>query len=124
MIKHLHHIGLSVKNLDQSIKFYEVLGWKVVMRLEKSTLGAKAVFLSKANETNLELWHFKNKRHKVVPIIKNHTAFQTDSLATDLKFFTENGFKIVIPITNGTFVKRYAFVQDKQNNSIELIEPN
>jgi len=57
----IHHIALSVRNLDRSVEFYkEVFGFVEVKRFEREDLGGKAVFI-KLKEMQIEIWEFKNQ---------------------------------------------------------------
>lgn len=122
MIKRLHHTAIQVEDLEESIKFYESIGFKVVKEFEKDEPKSKAAFIE--NGTLLELWQFENENDPQTQIIKKHIGLETDDLERDLRDFQQNGYEIVIPITKGVTIKQFAFVKDKNGNYFELVELN
>jgi len=58
----IHHVALSVTNLNRSVKFYsDLFGFSVSDRFERPDLGGKAVFLE-LNGLKIELWEFKEQK--------------------------------------------------------------
>ena len=122
MIKGLHHVGFEVKDLEDSIKYYESLGFSVVKRFEYEAAGFKAAMMKGKQLGGVELFQLNDPEHELARKVRRHIAFETDNLDTDLQKFLDEGYKLSIPITEGRVVKRYAYVQDKFNNFIELLE--
>ncbi|MGH7194603.1 MAG: VOC family protein, partial [Candidatus Saccharimonadales bacterium] len=56
-------------------------------------------------------------------IIRKHSAFVSDDLENDIDELIRHGYKLAIPISEGTITKRYAYVRDAAGNYIELLEP-
>lgn len=114
--KFLHH-GMKVNNLDESLEFYTSIGFKVIKRFKRDDLYATAAHVSSDGGV-LELWQF-DEPHPQHEYIAKHAALETDDLVKEVEIFKHNGYKEVIPITQGKTLK-YAFLQDEQGNCIEL----
>lgn len=108
---------MRVKDLNESCKFYEQIGYKVVQRFEREDLHAHAAHLEYSNNT-IELWQF-DSHHPQHEYIAKHIALESDCLEEDLEVFKRNGFAEVIPLTQGKTL-RYAFVRDASGNCIEI----
>ena len=121
MIVGLHHFGIEVNDLSKAAESYQRLGFKVFMKFSKESIGAQSIFLKK-NNSGIELWKFRSK-NKTTEMIKRHFAFESTDIETDLQDFLLSGFTLAMPISNGTVVKRFAYVCDSKNNYIELVEP-
>ena len=81
-----HHISLSVTNIANSLKFYEILGFKEVLRW-------------KADDESLEIAHLKlnNAYLELFCYVKPHPAPSTmDSLETDLKVIGTRHFGLKV----------------------------
>lgn len=104
------HTGMRVKNLEDSIQLYVQLGFEVDIRFTKDIPRCKAAVLKKG-EQSFELFEFEDPAHEYVKYISNHIAFYSNDLKADVADFISRGYKLVIPITEGT-VLRYSFVQD------------
>ena len=118
----IHHVALSVRDIEKSIAFYEKLGFKIEKRYTKDKYpDAEAVFL-KLEGVRLELWDFKEKYFpdeqydnlKVVGL--KHIALEVtlNSILPKLDIKKE--------IKEGT-TGRYVFIHDPDNIPIELYEP-
>lgn len=116
ILRFLHH-GMQVQNLEEAIKFYESVGFKLTKRFEREDLYARAAHVEYEGGV-LELWQF-DRSHPYHEFIAEHAAIESDNLDADLALFKNNGFREVIPITQGKILK-YAFVQDECGNCIEI----
>jgi len=125
-IKGIHHIAISVENLEQSVKFYmDLLGFIEIRRFERNDLNGKAAFL-KLGDVQLEIWEFKDNIESKDDLsnlkIKGlrHIALSVDNfdkICTILKSKTgasEPRF--------GASGKRYCFIKDPNGIPIELYE--
>jgi len=71
-----HHVGLSVPDLEASIKWYgEVLGFKVEKQMEIPPIGAKIAYL-KRDDFRIELFEMEN----AVPMSEDRTIPNKDLL--------------------------------------------
>jgi len=123
----VHHIALSVKNLEETVNFYKKLfGFEEVKNFERKDLGGKAIFL-KLNEIQLEIWEFNNK-------IKNkddfsnlnilgikHIAFEVNDIEKTYNEIKSRGIEISEP-KQGASGKRYCFLKDPNGFPLELYE--
>lgn len=121
MLKRIHHNGFIVENLEESIKKFSLLGFDVEKRFENQKEKAKASFL-KLDNTSIEIWEFEDENTEFAKIIKNHTAFESNDVESDLQIFLNNGYSIAIPLTEGITVKKYAYLKDSKENYIEILE--
>lgn len=122
MIIGIHHFGFAVEDLDNAVRLYEKMGFEVFMRFEKVTIGAKSVMVKKG-KSHIELWEFSDPKSELSQKIARHFAFESDDIEGDVQAYLEAGYKISIPISEGTVVKLFAYVQDALGNQIELLEP-
>jgi methylmalonyl-CoA/ethylmalonyl-CoA epimerase len=118
MLKRILHTGLAVPNLEDAIKMYQILGFKVVNRFSKPDLKAEVALLSKG-ETTFELFQFNDPSNPQVQFIRNHIAIYSDSIEEDVTNLLEQGYKLTIPITEGV-IFRYAYVQDASGTNYEI----
>lgn len=116
MLKKVLHTGIAVSDLAKAIELYKSMGFEVTKELDKPN--AKGAWVSKG-ETTFELWQFEDKDQPQIAFIRNHIAFYSDDLENDVQQFIDNGYKLVIPITEGV-VLRYAFVQDAAGACYEI----
>ncbi len=121
MITRISHVAVEVENIDESVKFYEGMGFQVVLRFDKPEPKARAVHLASQNGVTVELWQFLDKAHPQVEFIKRHIAVESDNLEADLDVFVKQGCAIVIPITKGVTMT-YAFIRDADGNYIEVTQ--
>ncbi|MBM3257146.1 MAG: hypothetical protein FJY98_02345 [Candidatus Liptonbacteria bacterium] len=59
-ISGIHHIAISVENLERSRNFYKEFGFKEEKRFERKDLRGKAAFLKLGN-MRIEIWEFEDK---------------------------------------------------------------
>lgn len=110
MISKVLHSGMRVESLEESIRLYEQLGFKIDVRFTKDIPKCKAAVLRKGDQA-FELFEFEDPAHEYVKYISNHVAFFSDDIEHDVADFVAKGYKLVIPINDGTLL-RFAYVQD------------
>jgi catechol 2,3-dioxygenase-like lactoylglutathione lyase family enzyme len=110
MITHVLHTGVRVADLQKSIELYQKLGFRVEEEFTKPEPKCKAAIMKKG-EIAFELFEFEDVAHEYVKYISNHIAFYSDDIEHDVADFVAKGYKLVIPINDGTLL-RFAYVQD------------
>lgn len=100
-LTHIEHIGIAVKNLDESIKFYEdVFGLKCYAIEEVKDQKVKTAFFQ-IGETKIELLESTEPDSPISKFIKNkgegihHIAFKTEDIDSSLKELKENNIKLI-----------------------------
>ncbi len=110
MITHVMHTGVRVENLDTAVQLYRSIGYRVVSEFTKPEPKCKAAIVKKG-DVAFELFEFEDTEHEYVKYISSHIAFHSDDIEKDVAEFVSRGYKLVIPINDGT-VLRFAYVQD------------
>lgn len=121
MILGLHHFGFAVTDLEAAVRLYESTGFSVFKRFVSEERGLRAVMMKKG-KSHVELFNFDDPDSALSKKISRHFAFESDNLEDDVQRYIDAGYTISIPIDKGTVVKRYAYVEDKLGNQIELLE--
>ena len=124
----IEHIGIAVKNLDESIKFYEkILGLKCYALEEVEDQKVKTAFFQ-IGETKIELLESTQPDGPIAKFIEkrgegiHHIAFKSNDINSSLKELKEKGIKLIdeIPRT-GAEQLQIAFIHPKSTNGV-LIE--
>lgn len=130
--KQIDHIGIAVKDLNESIKFYttllglEFLGYETV-ESEK----VKVAFL-KIGETRIELLEATSPDSPIAQFIErrgegiHHIALRVDQLPQQLQFLKEHGIKLINEIPKeGAHGNTIAFLHPKSTHGVllELCQP-
>ncbi len=98
---HIEHIGIAVKNLDESIKFYEeVLGLKCYNIEEVADQKVKTAFF-KVGDTKIELLESTDPEGPIGKYVEkkgegiHHIAFAVDKIEEKLKKAEEHGVRLI-----------------------------
>ena len=100
MIKHISHIGIAVKNLDEAIEVYEKLGLQLEGIEEVPSQMVKVAFFP-CGETRLELLMPTSPESPIAKFIENrgegiqHIAMAVDNVTEELNKAQENGFRLI-----------------------------
>jgi len=100
-ISHIEHIGIAVKNLEESIKYYEgVLGLKCYAVEEVKEQKVKTAFFM-VGQTKIELLESTEPDGPVGKFIEkkgegvHHMAFAVGNVADSLKEMEEKGVQLI-----------------------------
>ena len=100
-LSHIEHIGIAVKSIDESKKYYEkVLGLECYATEEVKDQKVKTAFF-KVGQTKLELLEATDPESPVAKFIEkrgegiHHIAFAVDSADEALKSVEEKGIKTI-----------------------------
>ena len=100
-LTHIEHIGIAVKNLDESIKFYEdVLGLKCYSIEEVKDQKVKTAFF-KVGDTKIELLESTSPEGPIGKFIEkkgegmHHIAFAVPNTNAALKDVSQKGIQLV-----------------------------
>ena len=98
---HIEHIGIAVKNLNESIPFYEsLLGIKCYKIEEVIDQKVKTAFF-KVGETKIELLESTDENGPIHKFIEkkgegvHHIAFAVDNIKEKLKIIEEKGIQLI-----------------------------
>jgi catechol 2,3-dioxygenase-like lactoylglutathione lyase family enzyme len=118
----INHYGLVVRNLENSLAFYEgVLGAKIVYRGFIPPTKTDVVYLQIAGGM-IELLHRADQPPDEIFGI-THLAFMTDDLDADYARLVSAGYEgLVQPKVAGSGVGRLAFIRDPNGARVELIQ--
>lgn len=122
----LHHVAITVKDLDVSISFYcELFGMQEMNRFRRDDMGATGVIL-KCENANIELWQFDKLQEGVREGLEftgiRHIAFTTENVEEAYNKFVAKGISCE-PVKTGASGGKYFFFTDPDGNSIEIYKP-
>jgi len=127
-LTHIEHIGIAVKNLDESIKFYEkVFGLKCYAVEEVIDQKVKTAFFQ-IGETKIELLESTEPDGPISKFIEkkgegiHHIAFKTKDINSSLKELEEKNIRLIDEHPRkGAEGLNIAFIHPKAANGV-LIE--
>ena len=124
----IEHIGIAVRNLEESIKFYEdILGLKCYAIEEVEDQKVKTAFFN-AGQTKIELLETTDPDGPIAKFIEkrgegiHHIAFKTDNIKSSLKELKEKNIILIDDQPRkGAENLDIAFIHPKSANGV-LIE--
>lgn len=127
-LTHIEHIGIAVKNLDQSIKFYEdVLELKCYRIEEVKNQKVKTAFFQ-VGQTKIELVESTDPEGPIGKFVQkkgegmHHIAFAVYDINSSLEELKKNNVKLIDETTRkGAEDLDIAFLHPKSTNGV-LIE--
>lgn len=130
-ITRIEHIGIAVKNLDESINYYEnILGLKCYAVEEVKDQKVKTAFFM-VGQTKIELLESTEPDGPIGKFIEkkgegiHHIAFATSNLAAKLKEIESQGIQLIDKVPRkGAEGLNIAFLHPKSTNGVltELCE--
>ncbi|GBD91301.1 4-hydroxyphenylpyruvate dioxygenase [bacterium BMS3Abin04] len=126
-ISHIEHIGIAVKNLDESIKLYEnILGMKCYRIEEVKDQKVRTAFF-KIGQTKLELLEPTDTTSPINKFIEkrgeglHHIALNVDNVNTALNELFVKGIKLIDEkARDGAEGLQIGFVHPKSANGVLL----
>jgi methylmalonyl-CoA/ethylmalonyl-CoA epimerase len=131
MIKRVHHIGIAVNNLKESVALYEkLLGIKAHIEDAPCQKVTEAVFkFGNGAEINLleptgpdsAVAGFLEKRGEGL----HHIAFEVDDIEKELNTMQKKGFRLIDDVGRKGVAGKIAFLHPKSASGvlIELVQP-
>lgn len=124
-ITHIEHIGIAVKNLDESIKFYEnILGLKCYSIEDVTDQKVKTAFFM-AGQTKIELLESTDPEGPIGKFIEkkgegiHHIAYAVGNLQSALAHVKSNDIKLIDETPRkGAEGLQIAFLHPKSTNGV------
>ena len=127
-----HHTAITVRNLEESLKFYETLGYQKVHQYDEED-GSMSVAHLKLGSSFLEIFVYKKNVNKpkvnykyannLEKIGVKHIALATDDIEAALLDLREKGLATeATEITMGRTKVAYFFIQDPDGVWVEIIK--
>ena len=130
-VSHIEHIGIAVKNLNESIKYYEnILGLKCYSIEEVHDQKVKTAFFL-VGQTKIELLESTDPEGPISKFIEkkgegiHHIAFATENLNDSLKEIESKGIQLIDKVgRKGAEGLNIAFLHPKSTGGVltELCE--
>ena len=128
MIKKIEHIGIAVKNMNDSNLLFEKLFGHSAYKLEKvESEGVQTSFFM-LGETKIELLQADNEQSAIHKFIEkkgegiHHIAFEVDNIEAEMQRLKNEGFELINQTAkDGADNKRVCFLHPKTSNGV-LVE--
>ena len=125
-LKRVDHIGIAVKNLDESVKFYESLGFKASGYEVVAEQKVKVAFLP-CGDSELELLESTEPDGPIARFIEKngpgiqHIAIRVDDIDKALEELKAKGVRLIDQVPRyGAGNARIAFVHPKATGGVLL----
>ena len=131
MIEKIHHIGIGVRNLEESLRFYrDVLGLHVHKQAIVEEQGVKAALLT-IGQSEIELLEPLTPESPVGRFLErkgegmHHICFQTPDVAAELEGLKQKGGELVDQQPRRGLAGMICFLHPKASRSVlvELATP-
>lgn len=129
----IHHVALSVSDLERSVEFYGELGLREVERYEKPGIDARSALLEFGNGVVLELFALRGSGplpeergdpvEDLSTVGTKHFALETGDVEEEVDRLRERGVEVSEP-RMGDSGHRYAFLEDPDGIPVEIYEVN
>jgi len=112
----LDHVHLYVKDLDEAVRFYEMIGLKFI---QNTSHGGKAALMrAPSSPIAFEIQEIRAIENPGL----NHLAFTVDDLDTLCDNYKANGVDVDGPIDNKATGRRLATIRDPHGFLIQLVQ--
>lgn len=134
MEKNLHHVAISVSDLNKSQQFYEKLGFQQVHRWDAED-GSLTIVHLKLNTVVLEIFAYKSNAdanelklevgNQLTSIGVKHFGLVVDDVSRCLEQIKSEGYITNSPrITKGRTKVDYFFIKDPDGMWVEIVQDN
>ncbi|TCR24000.1 VOC family protein [Streptomyces sp. BK205] len=127
----VHHVAISVLDIQESISFYEIFGFKVVVHYVDPD-GAFEIAHLKLGESVLEIFWYReqtpapesaaNLSTDLPRIGVKHFGLQSDSIDEIKALVEERGLAQDVEVRQGKTGITYFFIKDPSGNLLEFVE--
>jgi len=125
MITQIDHLGIAVKNLDESVAYYEsALGLHCHGREEVESQKVKTAFFS-AGDVHIELLEPTSDDSPIAKFLEkngegiHHVAFRVDDIEGQLKQAADSGVRLIHEVPfEGAANKLVAFLHPKSTHGV------
>ena len=121
------HTSITVKDMDQSIAFYQnILGLNLLSRREIPENKAEIAFLGDGEtDSRIELTYWLEKTDWTEGDELDHLAFSVPDMDAAMTLFKQNGVNIALePYSLQGSSTRIAFITDPNGIWLEIVERN
>ncbi|MGM0445967.1 MAG: methylmalonyl-CoA epimerase [Bacillota bacterium] len=126
MMMKIDHVGIAVKSLDESLKFYrDILGLELDEIEVLEDRGLKIAFL-KTGESKIELLEPTSKDSNIAKFIEkkgegiHHLALKVDDVDENIENMEELGTEFIGEASTGAGGKKIIFIHPKSTNGVLL----
>ncbi|WP_269522301.1 methylmalonyl-CoA epimerase [Coraliomargarita parva] len=125
MIQQIDHLGIAVRNLDESIEYYEkALGLHCHGKEEVASQKVKTAFFE-AGDVHIELLEPTSEDSPIAKFLEkngegiHHIAFRTDDIEGQLKHAQDSGVRVIHEVPfEGAANKMVAFLHPKSTHGV------
>lgn len=128
MIKKIEHIGIAVKNIQQSNDLFKKLFGKEHYKIETVESEGVSTSFFMIGETKIELLEATNETSAISKFIEkkgegiHHIAYEVDNIESEMARLKQEGFELINQTPkDGADNKRICFLHPKTTNGV-LIE--
>lgn len=128
MIKKIEHIGIAVKNLNESNALFEKLFGRAHYKIESVESEGVSTSFFMLGETKIELLQASTETSAIAKFIEkkgegiHHIAYEVDNLEEEMARLKNEGFELInVQPKDGADNKRICFLHPKSTNGV-LIE--
>lgn len=124
MLRRIDHIGVAVRNLENSLAFYKSIGANAYHFEEVPSQKVKVAFI-KVGESNIELLEPTSEDSPIFKYLEkrgegiHHVCYDVENLQSALEILKEEGFQLINDTPQkGAHHKLVAFVHPKSTNGV------
>lgn len=127
-MKRIEHLGIAVKNLEESIPMYEALLNTTCYKREGVASECVMTAFFQIGESKIELLEATNEDSPIAKFLSkngpgfHHVAFEVDNIESEIVRLQAAGFQLIHEVAkDGADNKRIAFLHPKSTGSL-LVE--